>query len=168
VLISILNMNETEDEFDEMKELIKNGIKCFDFIIDKSNDYDITFKECDYIFELVITENMTIMYEGMKKIISGVEFCCLIYDKIKRIETFDEFKKTIKFIFIDNEHSEHLTTEFVLVQALTKINIHLLWQLSKKFDSGIRNTPEEAVQDIINPIKSSQQFVEKIINELKK
>jgi len=49
-----------------------------------------------------------------------------------------------------------------------KITIHLLWQLIYQLAPRLRSTPDEVIQDILNPIGSSQKEFEKIIKFIEK
>lgn len=170
-----INDDDEINEIDEIDEnikneieiIIKNGIEWFNFIIKKQDDYYITIEECEEIFKVASSDNMEIMFEGIQKLIDGVVFCCSIFNKIKEIKSFHELKQVIKFVFVDNEDSEHLTTEFIFVQALTKINIHLILNLCYIYHPRLRRTPEEAIDDIIYPIECSQKIMRDIINEFK-
>ena len=70
-------------------------------------------------------------------------------------------------MFVDNEESEHLSTEFIFVQALAKININLILNLCYFYHPRLRSTPGEAIEDIIYPIKSSQKIIKDVIEEYK-
>jgi len=49
-----------------------------------------------------------------------------------------------------------------------KITIHLLWQLIYALAPRLRSTPDEAIQDILNPIGSSQKEFKKNIGHIEK
>ena len=107
------------------------------------------------------------MYEGIEHVIDGVDFCYSIYNKIKNVKNYCELKQTVKLIFIDNENSEYFTSKYIIIQALTKINAHLLWRLCYNLHPRLRSSPEEAANDILNPIESSQTILRNIVEELK-
>ena len=157
------HINQVVDE--EIKEFIENRIEWYNYVIEISEHHNIKIKECDDIFETVRSDNMAIMYEEIEEVIDGVKFCCLIYDKIKIVKTYGELKKEIRFVFVENKNSIHLASKYNLIQALTKIIIHLMWQLCYNLHPRLRSTPEEALNDIVNPIECSQKIMAEIVNK---
>ena len=58
------NNTETDENIKkEIENIIKNGIEWFNFITKKQDDYYISMKECEDIFEAASSENMEIMFE---------------------------------------------------------------------------------------------------------
>jgi hypothetical protein len=157
--------NETEET--KVIQIIDSINEYYNYIIKCSNDYDIEFKECDEIFMNVKDEYMVFMYKEIDDLINGVNFYCDIYEKIKEIMTLNDLEQVIKFFFIDNKNSKYMSSHYDLIGALMKINIHLIWKLSYKLHPRLRNTPEEALYDIINPLESSQKIFLEILDKLK-
>lgn len=124
-------INETEELNEEQKQFIgqvyDNIIEYYQYIIDKSTDYYITKQECKDIFKLVKTDIMMQMYENNQDIINGVLFYCDIYDKIKKIKTYQELKEGIKYYYVDNKDSSYLESKYNIVGALMKITTHVIW-----------------------------------------
>lgn len=48
-----------------------------------------------------------------------------------------------------------------------KITIHLIWQNIYELAPRLRNTPEEAIEDILVPIKTSQKEMKKIMEYIR-
>ena len=137
---------------------------------------------------------MQIFYENKEKLISGINFYTDIHNKINDVTDMNKLLEVIKFFLIDNETSEHMQNEFNIVQALMKICIHKsshykenskiyanayifefflfrrdyrIWQLCYDLHPRLRKTPEEALNDIIDPIGASQKNLFDLVQMMK-
>jgi hypothetical protein len=150
-----------------MKNLMQFAQESFTYITEQSQNYNITKEEADEIFELVNSKEMQIFYGKKEKLICGINFYSDIHNKINNVTDVKELLEVIKFYFVDNENSEHMQNEFTIIQALMKICIHRIWQLCYELHQRLRTTPEEALNDIIDPLEASQKILFDLVQMIK-
>ena len=158
-----------------MDEIKKDYLELFDACCDyykyvekMSDDVDITLEEVEDIFSTILSDNMIIMYEGKKEIIDGIKFYKKIFDKIKITSNYSELVELIKYQYVDNINSPHLNSHYNMVIFCTKMTTHLTWKLSYELSPRLRSTPEEAIEDILYPIRTSQKEIYNIMMMLEK
>ncbi len=154
------NMNKEDD----IKKFYESCLEYYNYIEnDAVNNYNITFEELEEIFDVLLCDGFKIMYEGINKIIEGIEFYKMLFCKLKQVSTYAEFVDYIKFKFFDNFDSPHQICTYSVVEYCMKILCHIEWQICHNLAPRLRKTPEEAMFDALYPIESSQKEIEKII-----
>ena len=160
--------NMTEDELKEKaKELYDDIIEYYNYIEQNaSRNLDISYEETDEIFDTLLSEPMKTMYQGIEEIVQGIEFYKMIYDRTKMVKTYEELIELIKFYHFDNSDSPFLASKYNIVGHCMKIITHLQWRLCYDLAPRLRETPEEAIRDILYPTEASQKEMIKIIHHL--
>lgn len=139
----------------------------FEYVQSQSSNTSITIQETEEIFTILLSESFKPIYMDKADIIQGIEFYKMIFDKINLIKTYQELIDTVEFFMFVNANSPYLASHYNIVQYMMKIIIHLIWSLVYDLAPRLRNTPEEAIEDILDPIKTSQKELEKIIKFIK-
>lgn len=153
------------EEFEESH--YKICCEYFEYVQSESDNTSITIEETEGIFTILLSEGFKPMYMNNTEIIQGIEFYKIIFDKVIKIKTYQEIIDTVEFFLFVNADSPYLASHYNIIQYLMKITIHLIWQLVYDLAPWLRSTPEEAIQDILDPVKTSQYQMEKIIEYIK-
>jgi hypothetical protein len=140
----------------------------FNFVMSESENVFITQVNANKVFSVATDKNTIQLYQNTKDLIDGVKFYDDINNKIKNVSDMGELIEVIKYFLVDNEDSYHCQSMFNIVQALMKICIHRIWSLCYELHPRLRNTPQEAMSDLLNPIETSQKILNEIVANIKK
>lgn len=138
------------------------------YVEEMSYNYDITFEEVEDIFSTLLCENMICMYQGIGEIKSGIEFYKSIFDKQKNVSSYDELIDVMDYQFVKNYKSPHLESKYNLVGHCMKIITHLMWKLCYNYAPRLHSNPEDAIRDILYPLKASHREMKIIFDLLEK
>lgn len=153
----------TEEEF---KEFYDKCVEYYQCVEDISSDVNIDIDTVDHIFETLLCDNFMIMYEENNEVIEGVRFYENIFNKIKLVTNYKELHDLVEFYLFENKDSIHLRSYYNIVGYCMKIVTHLIWSLCYELSPRWRQTPEEALNDIVDPIKTSQNELKIIIHNI--
>lgn len=149
-------------------ELYKDCIEYYKYVEEISNDYDITFDEVENIFDVLLSDNMILMYEGIDEIKNGIEFYKTIFEKQKKVSSYNELVELMRFKYVENYGSVYLESKYNLVGYCMKIVAHLTWKLCYDYAPRLHANPYDAIDDIINPLKASRREMKIIFSKLEK
>ena len=145
------------------KTNIKYLQEIFSYVMEQSVNYQITKDEANHVFMIVNMDKIQPFYENRKILIDGIHYYTKLNEKINNVNTMDKLINLMRNYFVEETDKNILQNEFNMVQALMKICIHRIWQLCYDLHPRLRTTPEEAINDIIDPIKASQKIFREIM-----
>lgn len=157
------------------KSYTVDDLKCYNdcceyysYVLQMSNNYDITFEEVENIFSTLLCENMICMYQGIEEINSGIEFYKSIFNKQKNISSYNEIINVMRYQFVENYKSPYLESKYNLVGFCMKIISHIMWKLCYVYAPRLHSNPEDAIRDILYPLEASHREMKIIFNLLEK
>lgn len=166
--INKLNEQELQDLKNKFVEEFKKCCEYYAYVEEMADDYDITEEEVENIFTTILSDSMVLMYEGKQEIIDGINFYKEIFERIKKIENYSGIIDVLKYQFVDNINSPHQQPIYNMVVFCLKITTHLMWKLCYQLAPRFHSRPEDAIQDILEPIKASHREMKKIMLMLEK
>lgn len=121
------------------------------------------------IFKLLRSDIFSINSPSMENrldLVNGLKFYIEMFDEIIQVKNMNELKLLIKRWFIDRCDSEYMQSKYNLVQGAMKACIHQIWWLCFNIHNRLRSTPQEGINDIIDPIGVAQKIYRDIMDEL--
>ena len=162
------NDNNNLNNKDECTKLYLACCEYYKHVEEISNQTEITFEQVEEIFETLLCENMIMMYQDIDEIIEGIKFYKEIFEKQKLITHYNELIDLVKFQFVDNRSSPHLESKYNLVGFCMKITTHLMWKICYDVSPRVHTNPNDAITDILYPLKASHREMKKIFAILEK